>query len=70
MAPGSGGPPGRPTPTQISALTLYPAWLGRKSFTVHETGATPEFAKLDLQVNEGKSRIVDLSQGESFGFLG
>jgi RNA-directed DNA polymerase len=29
-----------------------------------------EFAKLDLQVNEGKSRIVDLSQGESFGFLG
>jgi RNA-directed DNA polymerase len=29
-----------------------------------------EFAKLDLQVNEGKSRIVDLSRGESFGFLG
>ena len=29
-----------------------------------------ELAKLDLQVNEGKSRIVDLSRGERFGFLG
>jgi RNA-directed DNA polymerase len=29
-----------------------------------------EFAKLDLRVNEGKSRIVDLGRGESFGFLG
>ena len=29
-----------------------------------------EFAKLDLRLNEGKSRIVDLSRGESFGFLG
>jgi RNA-directed DNA polymerase len=29
-----------------------------------------EFAKLDLQVNEHKSRTVDLSRGESFGFLG
>jgi RNA-directed DNA polymerase len=29
-----------------------------------------EFAKLDLRLNETKSRIVDLSQGESFGFLG
>ena len=29
-----------------------------------------EFAKLDLQVNEVKSRSVDLSRGESFGFLG
>jgi RNA-directed DNA polymerase len=29
-----------------------------------------EFAKLDLRVNEAKSRIVDLSRGESFGFLG
>ncbi len=27
-------------------------------------------AQLDLQVNEEKSRIVDLSQGGSFGFLG
>lgn len=29
-----------------------------------------EFAKLDLQLNEAKSRIVDLSRGERFGFLG
>ena len=29
-----------------------------------------EFAKLDLRLNEEKSRIVDLSQGERFGFLG
>jgi RNA-directed DNA polymerase len=29
-----------------------------------------EFAKLDLGVNEAKSRIVDLSRGESVGFLG
>ena len=28
------------------------------------------WAQLDLQVNEEKSRIVDLSQGGSFGFLG
>jgi RNA-directed DNA polymerase len=27
-------------------------------------------AKLDVQLNEEKSRIVDLSRGESFGFLG
>jgi RNA-directed DNA polymerase len=29
-----------------------------------------EFAKLDLRLNEDKSRIVDLRQGETFGFLG
>jgi RNA-directed DNA polymerase len=29
-----------------------------------------EFAKLDLRVNEAKSRIVDVRQGETFGFLG
>jgi RNA-directed DNA polymerase len=29
-----------------------------------------ELAKLDVRVNEEKSRTVDLSQGESFGFLG
>ena len=29
-----------------------------------------EFAKLDVAVNEEKSRKVDLTQGESFGFLG
>jgi RNA-directed DNA polymerase len=29
-----------------------------------------ELAKLHLRVNEDKTRVVDLSQGESFGFLG
>jgi RNA-directed DNA polymerase len=29
-----------------------------------------ELAKLHVEVNEEKSRLVDLSQGESFGFLG
>jgi len=29
-----------------------------------------ELAKLDVQLNEAKSRLVDLSRGESFGFLG
>ncbi len=29
-----------------------------------------EFAKLGVEVNEEKSRIVDLGRGESFGFLG
>jgi RNA-directed DNA polymerase len=29
-----------------------------------------EFAKLDVEINEEKSRIVDLGRGESFGFLG
>jgi RNA-directed DNA polymerase len=29
-----------------------------------------ELAKLDLRLNEGKSRLVDLTTGEAFGFLG
>jgi RNA-directed DNA polymerase len=29
-----------------------------------------EFVKLDLRVNEAKRRIVDLTRGEAFGFLG
>jgi RNA-directed DNA polymerase len=29
-----------------------------------------EFGKLDVEMNEDKSRIVDLMKGESFGFLG
>jgi len=29
-----------------------------------------ELAKLDVQLNEDKSRVADLSRGESFGFLG
>jgi RNA-directed DNA polymerase len=29
-----------------------------------------EFAKLHVEINEEKSRVVDLAKGESFGFLG
>ena len=29
-----------------------------------------ELAKLDLRLNEAKSRVVDLTQEEVFGFLG
>lgn len=29
-----------------------------------------EFGKIDVEVNEEKSRVVDLTKGESFGFLG
>jgi RNA-directed DNA polymerase len=35
-----------------------------------ERGLREEFAKLDVEVNEDKSSCVDLTQGESFGFLG
>ena len=42
------------------------AWLLRAAYRrLHE-----ELAKLHLRVNEDKTRLVDLSQGESFGFLG
>jgi RNA-directed DNA polymerase len=29
-----------------------------------------EFAKLQVEINEEKSRVVDLARAESFGFLG
>ena len=29
-----------------------------------------EFGKLRVEINEEKSRVVDLRKGESFGFLG
>ena len=29
-----------------------------------------EIARLDLRLNEAKSRVVDLAKGEAFGFLG
>src|SRR5206468_11722968 len=41
-------------------------WLVEK---VHQR-LREELATLDLRLNEEKSRIVDLSRGESFGFLG
>jgi RNA-directed DNA polymerase len=41
-------------------------WL----MTAVEKRLRQEFAKLQVEVNEEKSSIVDLSRGESFGFLG
>jgi RNA-directed DNA polymerase len=38
--------------------------------TAVERRLREEFAKLHVEVNEDKSRRVDLTQGESFGFLG
>src|SRR5438270_7880985 len=38
--------------------------------TAVETRLREELAKLQVEVNEEKSRRVDLTQGESFGFLG
>jgi RNA-directed DNA polymerase len=45
---------------------LRQAWL-RKAV---EKRLREELAKLQVEVNEEKSRRVDLQQGESFGFLG
>ena len=42
------------------------AWLGKAV----EKRLREEFAKLQVEVNEEKSSMVDLSRGESFGFLG
>ncbi len=42
------------------------AWL----LTAVNRRLREELAKLDLRVNEEKSRVVDLTTGEAFGFLG
>jgi RNA-directed DNA polymerase len=42
------------------------AWLGGAV----ERRLREEFARLDVEINEEKSRKVDLARGESFGFLG
>ena len=48
----------RPQPRQEWLLTAIQRRLGE------------ELAKLDVKVNEEKTRVVDLARGESFGFLG
>jgi len=42
------------------------AWL----FAALQKRLREEFGKLQVEVNEGKSRIVDLARSECFGFLG
>src|ERR1700726_4197429 len=58
-----------PSATRLVVLVdAHPqrAWL-RKAV---EKRLREELAKLQVEVNEEKSRRVDLQQGESFGFLG
>ncbi len=50
---------------QISALASKTHWVGKVEKRLRE-----EFARLDLTVNENKSRIVDFGAGEPFDFLG
>ena len=52
-------------------------WTGRAGHPRHrwlrravEKRLREELAKLHLEVNEEKTRVVDLAKGESFGFLG
>jgi len=45
-------------------------WRNRWLLRAVDRRLREELAKLDLRVNETKSRIVDLTQGEAFGFLG
>jgi hypothetical protein len=46
-------------------------WSERRASRRKAGGRTAgELAKLDLRLNEAKSRVVDLTKGEAFGFLG
>jgi RNA-directed DNA polymerase len=53
-------------------LVILVDWHRRHDWllTVVHRRLREELAKLDLRLNEAKSRIVDLRQGETFGFLG
>ena len=45
-------------------------WSQKGLFEAVERRLREEFAKLGVEINEEKSRRVDLQRGESFGFLG
>jgi RNA-directed DNA polymerase len=45
-------------------------WRGGWLLRAVDRRLREELAKLDLRLNEAKSRVVDLTQGEAFGFLG
>lgn len=45
-------------------------WSQKGLFEAVERRLRQEFTKLGVEINEEKSRRVDLEQGESFGFLG
>jgi len=52
----------------VILATVHPR--GRALMKAVEVRLRQELAKLSVQINEEKSRTVDLAQGESFGFLG
>lgn len=49
----------------IDAYKRHDWLVGAVTKRLHE-----EFAKLQVEINDEKSRVVDLGRGESFGFLG
>ena len=49
----------------IDAYKRHDWLVGAVTKRLHE-----EFAKLQVEINDEKSRVVDLERGESFGFLG
>src|SRR5262245_58855157 len=57
----------RPTP-----LVILVDWHRRHDWLVRAVHRRlrEELAKLDVRLNEAKSRVVDLRQGGAFGFLG
>jgi RNA-directed DNA polymerase len=61
--------PPRLRPTLLVILVNGP-WRNGWLLRAVDRRLREELAKLDLRLNEAKSRVVDLTQGEAFGFLG
>ena len=61
--------PPRQRPTLL-AILVNGQWREGWLLRAVDRRLREELAKLDLRLNEAKSRVVDLTQGEAFGFLG
>src|SRR5437867_6415876 len=61
--------PPRKRPTLL-AILVNGQWRKGWLLRAVDRRLREELAKLDLRLNEAKSRVVDLTQGEAFGFLG
>src|SRR5438552_2274770 len=61
--------PPRQRPTLL-AILVNGQWRNGWLLRAVDRRLREELAKLDLRRNETKSRVVDLTQGEAFGFLG
>jgi len=61
--------PPRQRPTLL-AILVNGQWRKGWLLRAVDRRLREELAKLDLRLNEAKSRVVDLTQGEAFGFLG